>query len=105
MSSSSPARTSSTVRATSAAEGVGSPEGWLWTATIAVALWRMASRKTSVLRRKRASKRKRTGERGTARQAQRAAIFLGHESASARRDTFATGAVGAIARDARREIG
>ena len=50
ISSSCPAATISTVSATSAAEGVGSPEGWLWTATMAVACWRTASRKTSAFR-------------------------------------------------------
>ena len=44
MSSSCPAATISTVRATSAAEGVGSPEGWLWTATRAVACWRTVAK-------------------------------------------------------------
>src|SRR5215213_9892798 len=80
ISSNCPAATISTVSATSAAEGVGSPDGWLWTATRAVAFWRIASRKTSVLRHKRGSQRKVKRDNGAGRQVQRARIFLEHES-------------------------
>jgi hypothetical protein len=76
ISSNCPAATISTVSATSAAEGVGSPDGWLWTATRAVACWRTASRKTSVLRRKRAASKSKRHDKGTARQTRRATIFL-----------------------------
>jgi hypothetical protein len=51
ISSSCPAATISTARATAAAEGMGSPDGWLWTATMAVTCWCTASRKTSLFRR------------------------------------------------------
>ncbi len=59
-----------------AAEGIGSPDGWLWTATMAVACWRTASRKTSVLRRKRAAPKRKRQDKGGGRQARRVAVFL-----------------------------
>src|SRR5919107_993042 len=83
ISSSFPAATISTVSATSAADGVGSPEGWLWTATMAVACWRTASRKTSLFRRKRAPRKRVRRDNGSGRQVQRARIFLDHELAGA----------------------
>src|SRR5215213_10711041 len=79
VSSNLPAATISTVSATSAAEGVGSPDGWLWTATIAVACWRTASRKTSVFRRQRAPRKRVRQDKGAGRQAQRARVFLEQE--------------------------
>ena len=57
--------------------------GWLWTATRAVACWRTASRKTSLVRRQRAPRKRVRRENGSGRQVQRATIFLDHELAGA----------------------
>jgi hypothetical protein len=49
---------------------------------MAVACWRTASRKTSVLRRKRAPRKRVRHDKGTARQARRAQVFLEQEGST-----------------------
>jgi hypothetical protein len=86
MSSSCPVAMISTVSATSAAESVGSPDGWLCTATKAVACWSTPSRKTSLFHRKPAAPQRKRRKNGAARQGKRGKTFPDHELAAARKE-------------------